>query len=220
MKKIFSIIAVLALSAFAQFPSTPVKTIVVDKYFDAYDIEHMNDGQTSYLAFAQYVENDGSYIRILDMSTLTEEISFRCSSFDCWTDGVELYGYKNLFKSDGKWTFLSKRGEDFQVWHEGNVSAPFSNLSRNSTLSSPIVAGGKAYIILSTKTVIDIYLLRNDMPSTSAIWEKPSYGTAQKQINDKKFDQHFNVLGQQIPDVQFKDFQEIMKKTIVQPKGL
>lgn len=232
MRKILSIVAVFALSAMAQFPATPVKSFegrLSENFKAAYDVEHMDDGKASYVIFTQLTLIPGQGItqdvNILNMNTLTTEKTDYCKEdIGGITVGIrnkQFTGYKNLFKSDGKWTFLEISEADAMynlgVCSDGVYSTPLTN---KDFISSPIIAGGKVYIVAAIADDLEVYLLRNNVPSTAAIWEKPSYGTAQKQINEKAFNQHFNVKGQQIPEVQFKDLQEIMKKTIILPKGI
>lgn len=242
MRKILSIVAVFALSAMAQFPATPVKSFegeLSEIFKAAYDVEHMDDGKASYVIFTQDEEIPGQgitfggnylpllkrVIYILNMNTLTTEKTDDCrddlGSVTAAIRDKQFTGYKNLFKSDGKWTFLEISEADakynLSVCSDGVYSTP---LTDKDFISSPIIAGGKVYIVAASDGNLEVYLLRNNVPSTAAIWEKSSYGTAQKQINEKAFNQHFNVKGQQIPEVQFKDLQEIMKKTIILPKGI
>lgn len=217
MYKIIIAITFLTLTVHAQFTKVFEKPATASPYVYAYDAEHLNDIYPSYVAY-----QNGSTVSILNLNSLTVEYSadispIRTAISESTHSTINFY--KNLFKSDGKWTALvySMNSTTYNVgiFSDGKYTTTAIANSASSGYPSLRPAGGKIYLVANTGSSIEVYLVRNDVPSTSAIWDNSKYMAALENLNKKSENSgHFNALGQQIPETQFQELHDFLKKNV------
>lgn len=219
MHKIIFAIIFLSLTVHAQFTKVFEKPATASAYIYAYDAERLNEVYPSYVAY-----QSGSTVSILNLNTLTVEYTADISPITAATAGTTysvVNFYKNLLQSDGKWTALvytyNTTSYNVGLFSEGKFTATTIMSSTSAGYPTLKPAGGKIYLVANTGSSIEVYLVRNNVPSTSAIWDNSKYMAALEKMNVKKGNgNHFNALGQQIPEIQYQELQDFMKKSLFQ----
>ncbi|OWV27127.1 hypothetical protein B7988_02955 [Fibrobacter sp. UWB1] len=218
MKKILSVMLLLfAVAANAQLTKifeTPVvsSSSRVINNVNAFDAENLNDIYFGYYAFLS-----GSEAKILNLKTQEIEHTLNITAFVDTTKITSLgvSCYKNFFKSDGAWSCLikpySSYSETMKIIHNGKV---ISTTVQNSLFAEVRQSNGNLYVVSKLQDKIEVYLVRNDLPQTTAIPYNSSYISALKRISDEHEAKLFNVVGQKIDDAYYGTLPDYLKKTI------
>lgn len=216
MRKILLIMATLTICAYAQFTKVLEKPASESPYIYAYDAEHLNDTYSPYFAY-----QTGSSVSILNLNSLAVEFTTDISPIKTANPSAthsSIFFYKNLLQSDGKWTALvySLNAPLYTVGLLTDGKYTSTSIVNYASMGLPTLrpAGNKIYLIATTETSTEVYLVRNNVPTTSAIWDKSKYMAVLEKLNTKTGSvNHFNTLGQQIPEIQYQELQKFMKKT-------
>ena len=223
MKKILSVMLLMfAVGANAQFTKVyeapisgsykiPWNKVIVSS---AYDVEHLNDVYSPYYAY-----RSGDIVNVLNLET--QEVEFKLdltSVIDTSFYYTYVYFYKNLFKSDKSWScFLmpytvTSSSFGLDVYDNGKLTK--TAIKSTSTFPSLRSGNGKLYLLAASSTSIEVYLVRNDLPQTTAIPYNSSYISALKRISDEHEAKLFNAVGQKIDDAYYGTLPDYLKKTI------
>ena len=178
-----------------------------------YDAEKINEIYPQYHAF-----RSGDEIKVLNLSTQDVEFSMDLTSL---IDTTHYYTYvtlyKNLFKSDNSWScFLipyttTSSFFDLEIYSYGKHTK--TNIKQASIVPNLRSGDGKLFLIAQTNNSVEVYLVRNDMPQTSAIPYNTPYISALKKINDNQGSKLFNAIGQKIDDSFYGTLPDYLKKT-------
>ena len=180
-------------------------------------IEFTNDIETAL--------NNAELVDFLDFNAVATlqgaEVEFKLditSVIDTSFYYTYVFFYKNLFKSDKSWScFLmpytvTSSSFGLDVYDNGKLTK--TAIKSTSTFPSLRSGNGKLYLLAASSTSIEVYLVRNDLPQTTAIPYNSSYISALKRISDEHEAKLFNAVGQKIDDAYYGTLPDYLKKTI------
>lgn len=211
-----------AVGANAQFtkvfetPVSAVGKIPANKamVYGAFDAEKTSDVYPPYVSF-----RSGDNMNVLNLQTLEIEYKLDLTSI-IDTSYVYTYVafYKNLFKSDNSWSCLlmpytaTTGGYGLHIYSGGKITK--TDIVAYSTFPAIRRVDEKLLLLIPTKTSYEVYLVRNDLPQTTAIPYSSPYISALKKLSDEHETKLFNAIGQKIDDSYYGTLPDYLKKTI------
>ena len=177
----------------------------------AYDAEDLNNIYNNFYTFVS-----GSEVKILNLKTHEIDYSFNVAAYVDTTavSYASISCYKNFFKSDGTWSCLVKpnsNSETMKIVHNGTA---IPTDVKNSMYAEVRAFEGNLYVVSKMQDKVEVFLVRNDLPQTSAIPYESSYISALKKMSDARNEKLFNAIGQKIDDSYYGTLPDYLKKTI------
>lgn len=196
------------ISAAAKIPANKVQLNIT------YDVEEINELISHYYTF-----RSGDEIKILNLESMEIEFTMSLTGvIDTSFYYTYLSFYKNFYKSDKSWTcfvmpYSATTGEyGLQIYSAGKLTQ--TGITSTSRMPYAAKTKDKLFLLTRSKDALVVYLVRNDMPQTTAIPYNSSYISALKRISDDHEVKLFNAVGQKIDDAYYGTLPDYLKKTI------
>lgn len=179
-----------------------------------YDVEETNELMSHYYTF-----RTGDEVKILNLESMETEFSMDLTGvIDTSYYTTYLLFYKNFYKSDKSWTcilvpYTASTGEfGLQIYNGGKLTK--TDIKSASILPYVVKTKEKVFLLTRSKDAVVVYLVRNDLPQTTAIPYSSPYISALKKLSDEHETKLFNAVGQKIDASYYGTLPDYLKKTI------
>ena len=190
MKRIlFILLFLFAVGANAQFTKvfeTPISSTgkipsLKVQLNGTYDVEETNELMLSHY----YTFRTGDEVKILNLESMEIEFSMDLTGvIDTSYYYTYLLFYKNFYKSDKSWTcflvpYTASTGEyGLQIYNGGKLTT--TDIKSVSMMPHAAKTKEKLFLLTRSKDALVVYLVRNDLPQTTAVPYNSPYISALK----------------------------------------